>query len=78
VGATGSNALFPENKKCVPLAMMTSKWPTRSERAKKIADEAMTLAERARSAGLDVAAHILELAATEARKETEDAIRNDD
>jgi hypothetical protein len=51
---------------------MSSKWPTRSERAEKIAVEAAQLAERARSAGLDVVAHILELAVTEARKDSEE------
>jgi hypothetical protein len=51
---------------------VSDKWPTRSERAKEIADAAITLAEQARLAGLDVTAYILELAATEARKQIED------
>jgi hypothetical protein len=51
---------------------MSSKWPTRSERAEEIAVEAAQLAVRARSAGLDVVAHILELAVTEARKDSEE------
>jgi hypothetical protein len=51
---------------------MAARWPSRSERAKEIADEAMALAHRARSAGFEVPAYILELAATEARKVIQD------
>ena len=51
---------------------MTERWRSRSDQAKEIVDEALALANRARSAGLDVVAYILELAATEARKESDD------
>jgi hypothetical protein len=58
--------------------MTSDGWRTRSERAKEIADEAMTPARRARSRGFDVVAYILELAAAEARKEMEDTTTKDD
>ena len=50
---------------------MNGKWPTRTDRAKEIENEAGGLALRARAAGLDVVAYILELAVAEARKEQE-------
>jgi hypothetical protein len=48
---------------------MGEKWRTRAERAKEIADRTTALALQARSAGLDVVAYMLELAAAEAMKE---------
>jgi hypothetical protein len=50
---------------------MGEKWRTRAERAKEIADRTAALALQARSAGLDVVAYMLELAAAEAKKELE-------
>ena len=50
---------------------MGEKWRTRAEQAKDIADRAAALALQARSAGLDVVAYMLGLAAAEALKELE-------
>ena len=57
---------------------MTERWRNRSDQAKEVVNEALALANRARSVGLDVAAYILELAATEARKESDDTTSKQD
>jgi hypothetical protein len=48
---------------------MRKEWPSPSQQARSVSEEAVSLARRARIAGLLVTAYMLELAGAEARKE---------